>query len=82
MISYFFYFYRYCGYGDFEEIIESGSVDDMKFLFAYVKNDKVVAMSSCNMDPYVSKFAELTAQGKRLSKSDVCPCDGTFKWAK
>ncbi|CAH1141762.1 unnamed protein product [Phyllotreta striolata] len=76
------YSIRYCGFGNFDHIVDAaGSYEEMKFLFIYLKNEKVVAMSSCNMDPYVSKFAELVQQGKHLTRADVCPCDGILKWA-
>ncbi|KAG5870987.1 hypothetical protein JTB14_013458 [Gonioctena quinquepunctata] len=71
---------RYCGYGDFDEIIYAGNVEDLKYVAFYLKNDIVVAASSCAMDPVVSKFGELLAQGRKLSRKNLA--DDPLQWTK
>ncbi|XP_056637583.1 apoptosis-inducing factor 3-like [Diorhabda sublineata] len=72
---------RYCGHGTFDDIIYTGNVEELKFVAFYLKDDVVVAISSCGMDPYVSQFAELLAKGRRLHRSDLRG-DDPLKWAK
>ncbi|XP_023018677.2 apoptosis-inducing factor 3 isoform X1 [Leptinotarsa decemlineata] len=62
---------RYAGHGDYDDIIYHGEVSELKFVAFYLKNDEVIAVSSCAMDPVVSQFAELLAQGKKLFRKDL-----------
>lgn len=62
---------RYAGHGDYDEIIYHGDVPGFKFVAFYIKDGVVVSASSCGMDPVVSQFAELLAQGKTLTKEDL-----------
>ncbi|XP_057654676.1 apoptosis-inducing factor 3-like isoform X1 [Diorhabda carinulata] len=62
---------RYAGHGDYDEIIYHGDVSGFKFVAFYIKDGVVVSTSSCGMDPVVSQFAELLAQGKTLTKEDL-----------
>ncbi|XP_072397902.1 apoptosis-inducing factor 3-like [Diabrotica undecimpunctata] len=71
---------RYCGFGVYDDIIYTGDVENFKFVAFYLENDEVIAVSSCGMDPYVSKFAELTAQGRKLKREDLS--FHIFGWAK
>ncbi|XP_028133712.2 apoptosis-inducing factor 3-like [Diabrotica virgifera virgifera] len=71
---------RYCGFGVYDDIIYTGDVANLKFVAFYLENDEVIAVSSCGMDPYVSKFAELTAQGRKLKREDLG--FDIFGWAK
>ncbi|CAG9853721.1 unnamed protein product [Phyllotreta striolata] len=62
---------RYAGYGSYDKIIYDGDVSDLKFVAFYLKDGIVVAASSCNRDPVVSQFAELLAQGKKLTEEEL-----------
>ncbi|EGN99078.1 hypothetical protein SERLA73DRAFT_181877 [Serpula lacrymans var. lacrymans S7.3] len=51
---------RYCGLGSgYDDIIINGNPDEMKFIAYYVKAGNVVAVSSMQNDPVVSKASEL-----------------------
>lgn len=69
--SVYFIYSRYAGHGSYDDIIYTGNVEEYKFVAFYLKNDEVVAVSSCGMDPVVSQFAELLAQGKKLFRDDL-----------
>nr|XP_023017973.1 apoptosis-inducing factor 3-like [Leptinotarsa decemlineata] len=71
---------RYCGFGHFDDIIYVGDVEALKFVAFYLKSDEVVSASSCGMDPIVSKFGELLAQGKKLKREDLV--DDPLGWTK
>lgn len=75
-----FLFYRYAGHGSYDDIIYHGSVEDLAFVAFYLKDDEVVATSSCGMDPVVSQFAELLAQNKKLRRADLT--DDLLAWTK
>nr|CAI5832079.1 unnamed protein product [Callosobruchus analis] len=62
---------RYAGHGRYDEILYSGNVEELKFVAYYLKGDEVVAVSSCQMDPIVSEYAERLAQGKQLYRDDI-----------
>lgn len=63
--------YRYAGHGRYDDIIYNGNVEEHKFVAYYLKDDKVIAISSCGLDPIVSQFAELLHQGKSLYRKDI-----------
>ncbi|CAE6416459.1 unnamed protein product [Rhizoctonia solani] len=51
---------RYCGIGTgYDDVIIKGNPGDMKFVAYYVKGEKVIAVSSMQNDPVVSKCSEL-----------------------
>ncbi|KAH7339741.1 flavoprotein [Rhizoctonia solani] len=51
---------RYCGIGSgYDDIIIKGNPEEMKFVAYYVKGEKVIAVSSMQNDPVVSKCSEL-----------------------
>lgn len=63
---------RYCGHAhSFDELYIDGSLEDLKFAGYYIKNDKVLAVISLNMDPIVSASAELLTVGKMPSGSQI-----------
>ncbi|XP_075710288.1 apoptosis-inducing factor 3-like [Rhinoderma darwinii] len=63
---------RYAGYGEgYTEIVMKGTLEELKFLAFYLKDDLVVAVSSMNFDPVVSQVAEIICSGKRITKKDV-----------
>lgn len=72
---------RYAGHGKYDDILYYGNVEELKFIAFYLQNDRVIATSSCSMDPYVSKFAEHLAEGKRLYRKDLEGGD-MLAWAK
>ncbi|XP_071994224.1 apoptosis-inducing factor 3-like [Engystomops pustulosus] len=63
---------RYAGFGEgYTEIVMKGTLEEMKFLAFYLKDDTVVAVSSMNYDPIVSQVAETIFTGKNITKKDV-----------
>lgn len=63
---------RYCGHAtDYEEVLVQGDLQELSFSAYYVKDDKVLAVSSVMQDPVVSKAAELYQAGKMLSATDI-----------
>ncbi|XP_064382581.1 apoptosis-inducing factor 3-like [Halichondria panicea] len=63
---------RYCGHAlSWDEIIYNGSPEENKFAAFYVKDDKVMAVSSLNFDPVVSQCAELMYQGRMPSGAQL-----------
>lgn len=73
--------FRYSGYGVPHETQIVGSLDDLKYVaIQYDKDGNVVGMSSCQRDPVVSQFAELQAQGRKLTKFELI--DDPLAWTK
>ncbi|PPQ70061.1 hypothetical protein CVT26_013385 [Gymnopilus dilepis] len=63
---------RYCGLGaKFEEVIVKGDPGELKFVAYYVKGGKIVAVSSMQNDPVVSKASELLRLGLMPSPEEV-----------
>jgi NADPH-dependent 2,4-dienoyl-CoA reductase/sulfur reductase-like enzyme len=63
---------RYCGIGvGYDDIIIKGNPDEMKFIAYYVKEGKVVAVSSMQNDPVVSKASELLRVGGMPSPDEL-----------
>ncbi|XP_044738696.1 apoptosis-inducing factor 3 isoform X2 [Chrysoperla carnea] len=62
---------RYSGYGQHDDLKVEGDLKELKFVCFYFKGDKVIGIASCNRDPIVAKFAELSSQGKHLNKNDI-----------
>ncbi|XP_069802371.1 apoptosis-inducing factor 3-like isoform X1 [Dendropsophus ebraccatus] len=63
---------RYAGFGEgYTEIVMKGTLEELKFLSFYLKDDNVVAVSSMNFDPIVSQVAEIIFSDKRITKKDV-----------
>uniref|UniRef100_A0A182QYX1 Rieske domain-containing protein n=1 Tax=Anopheles farauti TaxID=69004 RepID=A0A182QYX1_9DIPT len=66
--------FRYCGYGNPDEVIIEGDLEALKFVAFYIgKAGRVIGMSSCQRDPVVAQFAEYSSQGKVLHKDDLRP---------
>ncbi|KAK0096154.1 hypothetical protein PV326_006299 [Microctonus aethiopoides] len=63
--------YRYAGYGRASDIKIYGSLDELKFFAYYIKDGKVIAMSSAGTDPIVSDFAEYIHEGKTLTQEEI-----------
>ncbi|GJQ79868.1 hypothetical protein Trydic_g18316 [Trypoxylus dichotomus] len=72
---------RYAGHGKYDDIVYSGDVESLKFIAYYLDGNEVVAVASCQMDPYVAKFAEILAQGNKVQKSDLAGPD-LLDWTK
>ncbi|KAI4454341.1 apoptosis-inducing factor 1 [Holotrichia oblita] len=72
---------RYAGHGRYDDIMYTGDVEALKFIAYYLDGDEVVAVASCQMDPNVSIFAEILAQGKKLTRSDLTGTD-LLDWTK
>ncbi|KAK5638929.1 hypothetical protein RI129_013224 [Pyrocoelia pectoralis] len=62
---------RYCGYGSFDDVVIRGDVNNLVFVAYYIKNEEVVSICSCGMDPIVAKYAEYISQGNKLYKKDL-----------
>ncbi|PIK53726.1 putative apoptosis-inducing factor 3 isoform X3 [Apostichopus japonicus] len=63
---------RFSGYNHgYDDVIISGSLQELKFIAYYARGDYIVAIATLNSDPAASKFAEFLASGKRLKKSQV-----------
>lgn len=63
--------YRYAGYGKPTSIKIHGSVDKLEFFAYYLKDGKVIGMSSVNADPVVSDFANMLYEGKSLTEKEI-----------
>lgn len=72
---------RYAGHGKFDDILYIGDVEALKFVAYYLNGDEVVAIADTGMEPVVSNFAELLAQGKKLYRKDV-EGDDKFQWSE
>jgi len=63
---------RYCGHAlSWDEIHFEGSLEELKFVGYYIKNDTVVAAVSLGMDPIVSAVVELMHAGKMPSGKEI-----------
>ena len=63
---------RYCGYGGgYDEVVVDGDTDDLKFVALYCKGESILAVASCQRDPFVSQAAELIQMRKMPSKSEI-----------
>ncbi|XP_028662728.1 apoptosis inducing factor mitochondria associated 4 [Erpetoichthys calabaricus] len=73
--------FRYTGYGEgYTEVVFKGSIEEMKFLAFYIKEDAVVAVASLNFDPAVSRVAEILSSGETISKEKALSED--LSWLK
>ncbi|MCJ1299461.1 hypothetical protein MMC08_002253 [Hypocenomyce scalaris] len=64
---------RYCGNtpNGWDDLIIKGNKDEAKFAAYYTKGETVVAVASMQMDPVMTKSAELMRRGKMPSKSEL-----------
>ncbi|XP_068122105.1 apoptosis-inducing factor 3-like [Hyperolius riggenbachi] len=63
---------RYAGFGEgYTEIVMKGSLEELKFLAFYLKDNVVIAVASMNFDPIVSQVAEILLSGRRIAKEEV-----------
>lgn len=64
---------RYCGSGaiGWDDLILKGEPENSKFAAYYAKGDQIVAVASMQMDPVMTKSAELMRHGKMPSKSEI-----------
>ncbi|XP_029674758.1 apoptosis-inducing factor 3 isoform X3 [Formica exsecta] len=63
--------YRYAGHGKPTSIKIHGSLDKLEFFAYYLKDSKVIGMSSLNADPVVSDFANLLYEEKTLTEEEI-----------
>ncbi|XP_070159015.1 apoptosis-inducing factor 3 isoform X2 [Polyergus mexicanus] len=63
--------YRYAGHGKPTSIKIHGSLDKLEFFAYYLKDSKVIGMSSVNADPVVSDFANLLYEEKTLTEEEI-----------
>ncbi|MCJ1388535.1 hypothetical protein MMC18_001382 [Xylographa bjoerkii] len=64
---------RYCGntVNGWDDLVLKGQPEEAKFAAYYAKGDEVVAVASMQMDPIMTKCAELMRRGKMPSKSEI-----------
>lgn len=72
--------FRYAGHGKPDKIKIVGSVENFEFFAYYIRNGKVIAMSSCGADPVVSDFANLLHEGGSLTEAEVTR--NSFDWIR
>ncbi|XP_053986033.1 apoptosis-inducing factor 3 isoform X2 [Hylaeus volcanicus] len=63
--------YRYTGYGKPDKIRIYGSLENLEFFAYYIKDGKIIAMSSVGADPVVSDFANFLYEGNSLTDEMV-----------
>ncbi|XP_072746767.1 apoptosis-inducing factor 3 isoform X2 [Anoplolepis gracilipes] len=63
--------YRYAGHGKPTSIKIHGSLDKLEFFAYYLKDSKVIGMSSVNADPVVADFANLLYEEKILTEEEI-----------
>ncbi|XP_076623812.1 apoptosis-inducing factor 3 isoform X3 [Colletes latitarsis] len=63
--------YRYAGHGKPDRMKIYGSLENFEFFALYIKDGKVIAMSSVGADPVVSDFANFLYEGKSLTEEMV-----------
>lgn len=64
---------RYCGntVNGWDDLVMKGKPEEAKFTAYYAKGDDVVAVASMQMDPIMTKCAELMRRGKMPTKKDL-----------
>jgi NADPH-dependent 2,4-dienoyl-CoA reductase/sulfur reductase-like enzyme len=64
---------RYCGntMNGWDDLVLKGQPEESKFAAYYAKGETVVAVASMQMDPIMTKCAELMRRGKMPSKSEL-----------
>jgi len=64
---------RYCGntMNGWDELVLKGQPEEAKFVAYYAKGETVVAVASMQMDPIMTKCAELMRRGNMPSKSEL-----------
>lgn len=72
--------YRYAGHGRPDKIRMYGSLENLEYFAVYIKDDKVIAVSSAGADPIVADFANLLYEGKTLTESEISK--DPFGWIK
>ncbi|XP_011684461.1 PREDICTED: apoptosis-inducing factor 3-like isoform X2 [Wasmannia auropunctata] len=63
--------YRYAGHGKPTSIKIHGSLDKLEWIAYYLKDGKVIGISSVNADPVVSDFANMLYEGKTLTEEEI-----------
>lgn len=61
----------FLGYGKSNKVIIYGSLENLQYFAYYVKDGKIIAMSSVGADPVVADFANLLAQKQTLTEDDI-----------
>ncbi|XP_049793690.1 apoptosis-inducing factor 3 isoform X1 [Schistocerca nitens] len=63
---------RYAGYApSYEDVIITGSLQDLAFVVYYLKGDNVLAIATMGRDPLAAKFAERLNSGRSLTRSEA-----------
>ncbi|XP_071641721.1 apoptosis-inducing factor 3 isoform X1 [Temnothorax longispinosus] len=72
--------YRYAGHGNPTSIKIHGSLDKLEFFAYYLKDGKVIGISSVNADPVAADFANMLYEGKILTEEEINT--DPFGWMK
>ncbi|KAL0115388.1 hypothetical protein PUN28_010724 [Cardiocondyla obscurior] len=72
--------YRYAGYGKPTSIKIHGSLDKLEFFAYYLKDGKVIGISSVNADPVAADFANILYEGRVLTEEEINA--DPFGWMK
>lgn len=68
------------GYGKPDKIKIYGSLENLEFFAYYIKDNKIIAMSSTGADPIVADFANLLHEGKSLTEDEIMK--NPFGWIR
>lgn len=68
------------GYGKPTSIKIHGSLDKLEFFAYYLKDGKVIGISSVNADPVAADFANMLYEGKMLTEEEINT--DPFGWMK
>ncbi|XP_020288513.1 apoptosis-inducing factor 3 isoform X2 [Pseudomyrmex gracilis] len=63
--------YRYAGYGKPTSMKIHGSLEKLEFFAYYLKDGKVIGMSSVNADPVAADFANTLYEGRTLTEEEI-----------
>ena len=62
---------NFTGYGEPEKVRIYGSLENLEFFAYYIKDGKVIAISSIGADPIAADFANFLHEGNILTEAEV-----------
>ena len=62
---------NFTGHGKPEKIRIYGSLENLEFFAYYIKDDKVIAISSVGADPIAADFANFLQEGNILTEAEI-----------
>ncbi|XP_043526105.1 apoptosis-inducing factor 3-like isoform X1 [Frieseomelitta varia] len=63
--------YRYVGHGKPDKVRIYGSLENLEFFAYYIKDGKVIAISSVGADPIAADFANFLQEGNILTEAEI-----------